>query len=409
MSNRAVLTATAMILTLGLATSSAHAEGALRFPTGKLSAAARGALDDAHMVGLAVGIVHDGKVKYLKGFGYADMEAGVKVDPKRTMFRWASISKPVTASIALRLAAEGRVSLDAPISKWYPAFKRPTEYYTKCKKRAKTVEVDGVDRKCTKGYALAPLPPGDHHPTLRRLLSHTAGIVGYGHTLIKPTPKGRDTKRASTNTGLEWAVQKFTTSPLVEVPGRSKVYSSYGYNLLAVVLERAAETPFFELVSREVSKPAGLKTLQPDYEWVKIPRRATGYRWSKKKKDYDITRSSDVSWKLAAGGLISTTEDLARFCGALMSDQVLTRAQRLEAWAPTPLSGGETSNYGLGFSVSERNGVPFVQHTGVQPKARTRMRLFPDDGLCIVMMSNTSTADTEPLVDELEDIMRGAR
>ena len=67
---------------------------------------------------------------------------------------------------------------------------------------------------------------------------------------------------------------------------------------------------------------------------------------------------------------------------------------------------GERTGYGLGFAVGDRGGHRFVEHAGVQPKARTRMRLFPDDDLCVVVMSNTTSCKTGAWVEGLEDVAR---
>src|SRR5690606_17080463 len=74
------------------------------------------------LVGLAVGVITDGKVSYLKGYGLADREADVPVDPKATLFRWASCSKSVTAIAALQLAERGLLDLDADVRTYAPEF-----------------------------------------------------------------------------------------------------------------------------------------------------------------------------------------------------------------------------------------------------------------------------------------------
>jgi CubicO group peptidase (beta-lactamase class C family) len=187
--------------------------------------------------------------------------------------------------------------------------------------------------------------------------------------------------------------------PLVAIPGREYLYSTFGYNLMGVVLEHALGASFASQAASRVAGPTGMTTLQPDYEWASIPHRAVGY-------DEDNRRegSNDVSWKLAGGGFISTTEDLARFCAGLMGDKLLTAEEKAVAWKPQTTSLGEETAYGLGFDIWYRDDRLYVQHSGFQEKANTRYRYYPENGLCIVVMSNSAQADTYSLVRAIDDV-----
>src|SRR4051794_17929694 len=88
----------------------------------KVDAAVKAEVDRQQYVGLAVVVIVGGKVAWSKGYGFADRERGVKVDPAVTQFRWASISKPVTAVAALQLAEKGELDLDADLRAYVPEF-----------------------------------------------------------------------------------------------------------------------------------------------------------------------------------------------------------------------------------------------------------------------------------------------
>jgi serine beta-lactamase-like protein LACTB len=369
-------------------------------PHAGVDAMARELMESQRLVGVAVAIVQDGAVRYLKGFGWADREAEVPVLAHRTMFRWASIAKTTTAVMAARLVREGVVALDPPVQAWLPEFEPPTTYLEPCNRP--WVRMDGRRYRCKKGYADVPVTTSDI--SLGALLSHLSGVRGYtgGRTRVKPSWKLiRD---PVVNTGMGWALAPLLKVPLLASPGDEYRYSTYGFNLAGVVLEKATGASYSDLLAEFVAGPAGLKTLQPDFEWVEIAERAAGYRVKRRKVTRQ--RSHDVSWKAAGGGLISTPLDLARYCGALMDDTLLTPAEKDVLWEEQLTTDGDRTGYGLGFAVGERDGRRFVEHAGVQPKARTRMRLFPDDDLCVVVMSNTTSCKTGVWVERLEDVAR---
>ena len=136
-----------------------------------------------NLVGLAVGVVEEGKVAYLKGFGYADREACTPVDPGKTLFRWASCSKPLTAIAALQLAETGKLDLDADVRDYVPEFP-------------------------DKGTPI----------TARQLLCHQGGIVHYINGKVIRTKREYDAEHPFEDVVL--ALDTFKESPLVGKPGR---------------------------------------------------------------------------------------------------------------------------------------------------------------------------------------------
>ena len=116
--------------------------------------------------------------------------------------------------------------------------------------------------------------------------------------------------------------------------------------------------------------------------------------------------STDVSWKLPGGGLHSTVQDITRYCRALDDHTLLDATQRAQAFTAQKISDGKSTGYGLGFDPGSRAGRPYAQHSGSQQKARTQLRLYFEDNLCIVVMSNSTYADTGALVNGIEDAVR---
>lgn len=318
-----------------------------------IDTAVREEMERQELVGVAVGVIRDGKVAYTAGYGYADREREVPVTHD-TLFRWASISKPVTAIVAMQLVEQGELDLAADIRQYVPEFPQ-------------------------KG---API-------TTEQLLAHLGGIVHYTNGPVIRTEREYDAPHPYESVIL--ALDTFAPSPLVNQPGERYSYSTHGYILASAVVERAGGQPFAQQVRERICQPLGLTTLQPDYQWVDIPNRARGYR--RVRGRVIPSTDTDVSWKLGGGGFISNVHDLARFAVALMNSELVDQATTQDMWTPRADTQGRSSGYGLGLSISEPNGQRRVAHTGAQEKTRTRMVFYPEAGHGIVVMTNSEHGD----------------
>src|SRR5262245_18146883 len=186
--------------------------------------------------GLPAAVARDGQVVWSKGFGLADVENQVPATAE-TRYRTASMGKSITATAAMRLVEEGRVTLDAPIQQWCPAFPRK------------------------------PWPI-----TLRHLLSHLSGIRHYGGP--------RDAEEQSSTVHYESvaaALAPFRDDSLRFEPGTDYFYSTYGYDVAECVIEGAAGVPFMDVIRRTVFVPAGMSDARDDDPSAVIPHRAAGY------------------------------------------------------------------------------------------------------------------------------------
>jgi len=340
-------------------------------------------------VGLGVGVVLDGRVAWLGGFGHA--EPGVPLDPTKHRIRWASISKTLTGTVAAREAAAGRLDLDADARALYPAWPGPS----------------ALGGEAWSGAI-----------TLRQLLSHTAGVQAYDDGAAAPTPPLASQLDPLVNTGFAWALPRWWTAPLVAAPGAEFRYSTMGHNLAGAVIgaarAEAGEAPdaaFLRLVEEMLAGTAAAEA-QPDREYAPLSERAAGFALG---DDGAVHPSADVdvSWKAPGGGFISTVQELAGYCALLAGDELLPAEAKALAWAPTVLGSG-VEDYGLGFGVGEARGRRRVEHNGGQEKTRTRLVLYPAEGLCFVAMTNTETwssrfpIELTQLTDALEDVVRAA-
>lgn len=338
----------------------------------KADAAAAAEVAKQELVGTAVVVIDGGAVVWSRGYGHADREAAVAVDPAVTQFRWASVSKPVTAVAALQLVEKGQLDLDADVRRYVPEFPDPGE----------TV-------------------------TVRQLLCHQGGIVHYTNGKVVKT--AREYADAHPFADVVTALDTFKASPLVNRPGEKFAYSTHGYVLLSAVVQRAGRQRFADQVKARVADPLRMTGFRPDYEWEAIPHRAVGYR----KADGAVERrpadrAPDVSWKLGGGGYTSPATAMAAFGVGLLQRKLVTEKTEALMWTPTRPTGEEKDRpYGLGFALgTTAGGVKWVGHSGAQEKTRTFLMLDPIDKRGVVVMTNSEWAVTGTLAAAVMDAIR---
>jgi CubicO group peptidase (beta-lactamase class C family) len=315
------------------------------------------------IVGLSVGLVIDGVLARTLHVGFEDRERGIAASD-RTMYRWASISKPLTAIVAMIAASEGRLDLDRDIRELVPEF-----------------------------------PEKPWPITGRQLLTHQGGIVHYTNGRVIRTRREYAVEHPFADAIL--ALDMFKESPLVCEPGTRHAYTTHGYMLLAAVVERAMDSPYTVLVRERIALPLGMTTLRPDYQWEDIPNRAIGYR--RRLGEIIPSTDTDVSWKLGGGGWISNVEDLARLAKGLMSDDMLPESTREAMWTRQTTRDGVATNYGLGFTLGELDGTRLVGHGGSQEKTRTSLLIAPDHRAAVAIMCNSEFANLGALT---RDVLR---
>ena len=319
-------------------------------------------------VGVAVGVLIEGKIAFYSSTGFQDRKAQIPIS-RSTMFRWASISKSLTAITLLQLAEQGVLSIDQTVNHFL---------------------VDYPPQRTSDGQS--------HQITLEQLLAHQSGIVHYTNGVVKGTP--RNYLRPHPSKQVQLALNGFNQSLLVHVPGTAYSYTTRGYILLSAIVEHAAGRPFHIQVDRMIAKPLGMTSLQPDYQWKRIQNRAVGYR---KSTSGEIVPSSntDVSWKLGGGGYISTIDDLAKFAEGLLQRKLVSKETRTMMFNRRVLADGTATNYGLGFQSKELNGRQTVGHSGSQEKTKTRLAIDLKSNCGVVLMSNSEYVDTAKFAEAI--------
>ena len=316
-------------------------------------------VDQQRLAGVQYAVALYGAVITEGVFGQGDLDAGSPVTPE-TNFLIASVTKPMTAAVAMRLAARNAIDLDAPIQTYVPDFPAPPE---------------GV-------------------VTPRLLINHRGGIRHY--TRGEPTAQILATHYETALASL--AV--FRDTAYAASPDASERYSSYGYALLAAALEGASGRTFTELLMQEVFAPLRLtQTTVPDMRFP-TPGRAHSYTFYNPQtgavSDRLLrARDNDYSYNPGGGNVTSTARDLVTFGSAFMAPGYLSAEQlALIADAPrTPIPEGRShaeDAVRYGWLVGhDRAGRRFLHATGASEAYQAGVTIFPDQGLVISALTNT--------------------
>jgi CubicO group peptidase (beta-lactamase class C family) len=285
--------------------------------------------------GLTLAVAEGGVLVHEEAFGFADVENSVRTRPE-TVYRLASVSKPMTAVAVLRLAERGLLDLDAPVSRYCPDF-----------------------------------PEKPWPVTARQLLCHQGGVRHYQPG--EPTLTRRFESFAE-------ALSLFRDDPLVHEPGTGVRYSTYGYNLLGCAAAGAARTSFLSLLAETVFDPAGMTTTGADDVREITPHRAQGYVRDAQGRLRN-SALADMSYKVPGGGLSGSAADVARFGSALLSGRLLSRDTLARMLTRQATRDGRVTGYGLGLTLGERDGRPEAWHTGGQERVSNVLYLSPDAGV----------------------------
>jgi serine beta-lactamase-like protein LACTB, mitochondrial len=331
----------------------------------------RAEVEAQQIVGVSVAVVEEGRVTHVRHEGWEDREQQISASDA-TMYRWASISKPLTAIVTMQLWEEGKLDLDCDVRVLAPQF--PEQEWT-----------------------ISP----------RQLLCHQGGIVHYTNGRVVKTPRPELEGRYI---DIIDALDTFKASPLVCEPGSRYSYTTHGYILLGAAAQGAAGVPYPELVQQRIASPLGMGTLRPDYQWEEIPHRAIGYRarGQAEARTMEVSTDTDVSWKLAGGGWISTVHDLALLGAGMLEHRLVKPETRELMWSRQATANGENTSYGLGFQLSRFEGAPLVSHGGSQEKSRTLLLMRPESRVAVAIMCNTEGTELGKLGRDLVGLVEGA-
>lgn len=296
--------------------------------------------------GVSVVITENGKTAYRAERGYANVEKTIAISPA-TSFRFASITKQFTAAAIMKLVDQGKVSLDDPLTKYLPDY---------------------------------PGPGGK--ATVRQLLNHTSGIMPY--TQIPEWAAKADSGASMTTQGL---IDVFKDKPMQFQPGEKYEYNNSGYVLLGAILEKVTGKSWDEAVIALATGPAGLKSIMSGVHEPHVKGMAIGYTDEEGKTA--PSPNIHMSQPHAAGALIGTADDLARWGNALHSGKIVSPASYAAMTTAGKLSNGEPIQYGFGLSPGDVRGRKTIGHNGNIHGFGTSSIYVADPKIFVVVLSNS--------------------
>ncbi len=319
-------------------------------------------MEENHIAGAAVAVVKDGKLFFAKGYGYADLEKGVPVDPEQTIFRIGSNGKVFTWTAVMQLVEQGKLDLDADINT-YLDFRIPDTY---------------------------PQPI-----TLKHLMTHTSGFED--RWLESLTSDASELISAR-----EWLV---SNSPgRVRPPGEAAGYSNYNAMLAGYIVARVSGQPYDHYIQDHILNPLGMMhaTAQSPIPPDLSPLASVGYTYV----DGTFQPFPDYVAQpvlLPSGALQASVTDMGRFMiahlqGGRYSDASITDAHILEEstaqqmqstlYTPDPRLLGMA----YGFADMSDNGQRTLGHEGYSPPMHSQLLLLPDQDLGVFVAYNSSNA-----------------
>ena len=226
---------------------------------------------------------------------------------------------------------------------------------------------------------LADLPASWAKVTVRHLLTHTSGIKSY-------TGVG-SFEQIARNEHTPQSVMKMVAGfPLEFEPGTQWAYNNTGYYLLGMLIEKASGKSYWDFLEDRIFLPLGMKNTRNSDPRRLVERRAAGYAWVKDKWENRDPITASAGW--AAGSLVSTVGDMAKWDAALYGEKLLSRSSLEQMWSPVRLAGEKSHPYGFGWGIGEVRKHRNVSHGGGTAAFSTYISRFPEDKLTVIVLTN---------------------
>jgi len=323
--------------------------------------------DRTSSAGCAVGVSQGGQLVHAKGYGMANLEYGIRIWPT-TVFESGSVAKQFTAAAIALLAQDGRLSIDDPVRTYVPE-----------------------------------VPDFGTPILIRHLLNHTSGLRSQWPMLtLAGRPPG-----SAVHTVAEILELVSHYEELNFKPGEEFLYNNTGFTLLGVIVQRVAGKSLNEFSKERIFGPLGMARTEwrEDFAAV-VPNRATAYQLM---PDGRFRANMPFTNVIGNGGLLTTVGDLLawnenfdrpRVGGTDLADRLQTRGR---------LNDGFENEYAQGLYVTQYRGTREVSHGGSTAGYQTFLARFPDHGLSVAVLCNTTGTSPSRYAHEIADLMLGSR
>lgn len=319
----------------------------------KVEAAIQQVVTQTGVPSASVGIVYGGKIVYTQAFGQARLKPELKATAAMA-YPIGSISKQFTAACILLLAEDGKLTLDDPVSRWFPELTRA------------------------------------HEVTLRELLSHTSGYEDYApqdYTIpawMQPTDPTRLVR--------EWAGK-----PLDFDPGTQWQYSNTNFVLAALIVQKASGMAYFDFLRRRILQPVGIAETSLNLDTERNRVDPQGYE----RRALAPLRPAILEapgWYFGDASLAMPVASLLKWDLSIMNHSLLKPASYAAFETPTNLKSGKPTDYSLGLQVGVQNGRRVLEHSGEVGGFVAENIVLPDDKLAIAVLTNQEASSAAGLI-----------
>ena len=290
-----------------------------------------------HQFSGSILIAKNGQVLVRNGYGYANYQFNIENTPQ-IKFRIGSLTKGFTALAIMQLVENNKLSLDDKLIKFIPDYPRGDEI------------------------------------TLKHLLTCTSGIPN--HTEFEDFNKERRVYHFT----VSQTIETFKNKPLGFNPDEKFEYSSSNYILLGYIIEQISNMTYADYVEQNIFKPLRMENSGFETPEQVIKNMARGYLF--KNNEIENAKFRDMSNAHASGALYSTVEDLYKWDRALYSETLISKESLKTMFIPFK------DNYAYGWGVANIFNHKMVTHSGEIDGFISNISRFPDDDICIVILSN---------------------
>jgi CubicO group peptidase (beta-lactamase class C family) len=314
-------------------------------------------LNEHHIPGVSIAVIHNGQIDWVKGYGVREYGRLERID-SNTLFQAASISKPISAVVALRLVDKRKIDLDEDVNLMLQSWKVPRNEFT-----------------------------NKQSVTIRRLLSHSAGLSMHG---VPEFTEGDTVPTLVQILDGTWSAAKETVRVVVE-PGITYRYSGGGYIILQLLLTDVTKRPFAELAQELVLQPVGMvsSTFEQPLQQHLWSRAAIGHLGDRK----PMRGRWHTLPEQAAGGLWTTPRDLASFLIELWRSYKGISNKLLSQNLASQMLTRQIDEFGLGLLLP-KTGVFRFQHGGHNDGYMCFMVLSVDVPNGVVIMMNGDSSES---------------
>jgi len=302
---------------------------------------------DAAGAGTVILVARGDDVLFRGARGKADIELDVALTPD-DVFRIGSNTKQFTAAAILKLVEQHRVAIDDPLSRFVPDY------------------------------------PNGAHITVDELLRHTSGVKDY------VAIDGYFDAAIRQDLSTDKLIDVFKDLPVDFAPGTDWKYSSSGYILLGAIIERVTGKPWHVAMRELVLAPLALDHTRYDDGTTLIARRAAGYSVDSNGHAVNAPYIS-MTQAGAAGGLVSSADDLFRWMRALHTGRVLQPETYALMTKVVPTASGRPTDYACGIGTLRVRGEPAFEHAGRDPGYMSETLYVPKPAISVVVLTNTDS------------------